>query len=291
MLQTFAAQQWNGDFADRLKQHATTSLESGQIIYFPTLAFDLMESERQFLTPNHSDPQAKNISYGPDTKKLWGVQQLTDRQHLQLKQMLHRFYTSAHSLIQTLLPQYAKTLTTGRTSFRPIQIHKRKISKRKDDTLLHIDAFPSAPNQGKRILRVFCNINPHAESRIWRVGESFENIAQQFLSKIKKPLPGSAAILRFLKITKSYRSLYDHYMLSLHDTMKADRHFQKNSPRQEIQFPPGSAWIAHTDCIPHAAMSGQYLLEQTFYYPVSAMQDEALSPLRILEKLVNRPLL
>jgi hypothetical protein len=37
-------------------------------------------------------------------------------------------------------------------------------------------------------------------------------------------------------------------------------------------------------------MGGQYALEQTFYLPVYAMSDPARSPLRVLERLVGRPL-
>jgi hypothetical protein len=40
----------------------------------------------------------------------------------------------------------------------------------------------------------------------------------------------------------------------------------------------------------HAALAGQFLLEQTFYLPVAAMQDERMAPLRILEQLYQRQL-
>jgi hypothetical protein len=43
--------------------------------------------------------------------------------------------------------------------------------------------------------------------------------------------------------------------------------------------------MAFTDQVSHAAMSGQYQLEQTFYLPVAAMIDESRSPLRVLERL------
>jgi hypothetical protein len=45
-----------------------------------------------------------------------------------------------------------------------------------------------------------------------------------------------------------------------------------------------------TDDVSHAAMRGQYVLEQTYYLPVNAMQDESKSPLRILENLLNQKL-
>ena len=48
--------------------------------------------------------------------------------------------------------------------------------------------------------------------------------------------------------------------------------------------------MAFTDQVSHAAMAGQYQLEQTFYLPVAAMIDESRSPLRILERLKSRRL-
>ena len=290
MLQTFEARQWNECFPESTKQQAVNCLENGQILYFPELAFSLTPDETYFLSPDHADPQAKNISYHAKDQKLWGVQRLADEQRMQLTSMLDRFSRYATQLIKTLLPLYSQHLTIARTSFRPVQISGRKTSPRKDDKRLHIDAFPSAPNQGQRILRVFANINPHGEDRVWRVGEPFERVAHRFLPGIQKPFPGKASALRFLRITKSYRTLYDHYMLEMHDKMKADDSYQQEAHQQEIHFPASSSWIVQTDHVSHAAMKGQHVLEQTFYLPLHAMQDEALSPIRMLEKMLGEKL-
>jgi hypothetical protein len=40
----------------------------------------------------------------------------------------------------------------------------------------------------------------------------------------------------------------------------------------------------------HAAVSGQFMLEQTIRLPVSALYDPARSPLAILERLTGRAL-
>lgn len=290
MLQTFDHQKWDDSFSDAAQQSATTQLEQGQILFFPQLTFSLTPEEQQFLTPQYADPRSKNISYHAISNKLWGVQQLTDRQHLQLKQMLDRFSRYALNLVRNALPHYDKNLLIGRTSYRPLQVSNRKSSYRKDDKRLHVDAFPSAPNQGKRILRVFSNINPQGEDRVWRVGEPFEQVAKKFLPQIPKPVPGAAHALRFLRVTKSYRTAYDHYMLHMHNQMKADEAYQQNAAQQEIRFPTGSSWIVQTDDVSHAAMQGQYLLEQTFYLPVDAMHDPNKSPLRILERLLDKKL-
>jgi hypothetical protein len=290
MLHSLTNHKWSDHYSDSVQNQALTSLENGRIIYFADLNFKLQADEQYFLSTQHVDPHAKNISYDSARNKLWGVRNLSDADHLKLKAMLERFTRAAKQLMSNLFPRYVPQLILGRTSFRPVQVSNRKTSYRKDDRRLHVDAFPSAPNQGKRILRVFCNINPQAEDRIWRVGEPFEQVAARFLSQLPKPLPGSAALLRALKITKSYRTPYDHYMLHLHDAMKADEDYQRTATQQEVRFPPGSSWIVQTDHVSHAAMSGQYVLEQTFYLPVTAMHEESLSPLRTLEMMLGQPL-
>lgn len=290
MLRTFTAQQWDEHFPDSAQQQAINSLEDGQILYFPELAFTLSTEEQTLLSPHCADPRAKNISYHAERRKLWGVQHLANKQHEQLTALLDRFSHHAFGLIKNLLPRYTQQLILARTSFRPIEISGRETSYRKDDKRLHVDAFPSTPNQGKRILRVFCNINAYGEDRLWRVGEAFEQVAQTFLPRCKKPIPGAAKLLQLLKITKSYRTAYDHYMLQIHDNMKADENYQLTAKQQQISFPPGSTWIVQTDHVSHAALKGQYVLEQTFYLPVKAMKDESKSPLRVLEKLLKRHL-
>ena len=64
-----------------------------------------------------------------------------------------------------LFPHYKGHLTRGNSSFRPSQVATRVTSWRKDDTRLHIDAFPSNPMHGTRLLRVFSNVNPSGQPR------------------------------------------------------------------------------------------------------------------------------
>jgi 3-deoxy-D-manno-oct-2-ulosonic acid (Kdo) hydroxylase len=289
MLESFNATAWTEPFSDLNQQRAINQLESGRILFFPELAFAMTDDEKKFLTPEYADPNSKNIGYNAEQNKLWGVKALHDGERVKLKSMLRRFAESSKALVRQLLPHYQQHLILGRTSFRPVQVSNRKTSYRKDDRRLHVDAFPSAPNQGKRILRVFCNINPQAD-RVWRIGEPFENVARRFAPKIPRPFPGSASLWRLLKITKSRRTPYDHYMLHMHDRMKEDESYQQSVSQQEVRFPPASTWIVQTDHVSHAAMQGQYLLEQTFYLPITAMQNPNLSPLRVLEKILDQKL-
>jgi hypothetical protein len=290
-LYTLTADDWNVTFASDTQKQATDALENGQIIFFQQLPFRLLAEEKLFLSPQYIDKTAKNISYQPDKGRLWGVKDLTDQQRLQLKCMLDRYARYTKRLIHNLFPHYIKDLDIARTSFRPVEVSGRITSYRKDDKRLHVDAFPSAPNQGKRIIRVFCNINPNHQHRVWRVGEPFAKVVDRFIEHIPKPVPGAAHFLRLLRITKSFRTAYDHYMLQLHDRMKQDEQYQQQALHEEISFPEGSTWIVQTDQVSHAALKGQYVLEQTFYLPVQAMLDPQRSPLHILQKKLNCSLL
>ncbi len=265
------------------------SLESGKVLYFPHLAFALKEPERRFLSPDCSDGKAKNVSYDPRDASIQGTR-FIDQDRNDLTAMISRFAVQARALIECLFPRYAPHLEQARTSYRPMPVERRVISISKDDSRLHVDAFASRPNRGKRILRVFTNINPDGQPRAWNIGELFENFAPRYYRRIAPQWPGSAWLLEHLGITKGKRSVYDHIMLHMHDRAKSDDHYQQNADKITFAFPPGSTWIMFSDRVLHAALSGQYLLEQTFNLPVSAMQDENRSPLRILEELYQRKL-
>jgi len=87
------------------------------------------------------------------------------------------------------------------------------------------------------------------------------------------------------------RGNIDHLMLQMHDAMKADMDYQKNGQQVHVEFPPGSSWICFSDQTPHAAMGGQFMLEQTFLLPVDKMQAPEHSPLKVLESIMNKTLI
>ena len=204
--------------------------------------------------------------------------------------MMERYASSSLTLMRQLLSPYASTVQQGRTSFRPVEVAGRETSWRKDDTRLHVDSFPSSPTGGRRILRLFTNVHPQGRTRTWRLGESFEGVARRYLPSLHRPMPGSCELLHLLRITKGRRTAYDHFMLQLHDRMKADTKYQAEVEQRTHEFPPGQTWLVFTDQVSHAAMAGQYLFEQTFYLPVAGMTDPAKSPLRVLERLMRREL-
>ena len=80
-------------------------------------------------------------------------------------------------------------------------------------------------------------------------------------------------------------------MLQLHDKMKADGHYQQYGQQLTQHFPAGSTWVCFSDQTPHAAMSGQFMLEQTFLMSVKDMQNPELSPLKTLQKITRQKLI
>jgi len=286
-LHSMDIQNWQPSVQPVLSNQLALALEQGKVLHLPELRFDLEDAEQIFYSPEWLSGKRKNISLeGNEVRGASGSPELLK----QMGSMIRRYSEQSASLINRLFPNYTKHLNKARTSFRPGVVEGPPPSWKKDDSRLHVDAFPSRPNHGERILRVFTNVNPAGVPRVWRVGEPFEDAAKRFLPQIPRQLPGSAKLLHALKITKSPRSEYDHIMLHLHDRMKADLDYQKNAPQQTVPFAPGSTWICFSDQVLHAAMSGQFMFEQTFHLPIAAQYHPELSPLQVLERLQGRKL-
>ncbi|STY29593.1 Protein of uncharacterised function (DUF2843) [Legionella wadsworthii] len=257
-------------------QKSIHSLEEGNILFFPDYCFTSVDSI--LLSENILDGSRKNVSYDIRNNKLSAFNKDIHGLDSILSPMMHGYAEFSYQLIQNVLPAYIPHLQWGRTSFRPAQIKGRASSKRKDDTRLHVDSFSASPVHGLRILRVFCNINPDNEPRVWNVGEPFQDVLNRFAPGIAPYNKIKAQVLKWIKATKTLRSPYDHYMLHLHDNMKLDDTYQANVDKKQINFPAKSTWIVFTDHVSHAALSGQHLLEQTFYLPVEKMSQPEFSP-------------
>jgi len=279
---------WGDAYEPSVTDGAVAALEGGRVLFLPRLAFELQANEGRFLDPA-TVHGGKNVSYNPANGKVGGTA-ATDGELEALRAMLARFSSMTDRLVRALLPAYASGIELGRTSLRPVEIAGRVTSWRADDTRLHVDAFPSMPTRGKRILRVFSNINPAGQPRVWKVGGSFGDVAQRFQPSLRPPVWGSHAAMLLVRMTKALRSPYDHYMLQLHDRMKADAEYQGRTDHSTHQFPSGSTWLVYTDQVPHAALSGVHQLEQTFYVPVACLRNEASAPVRVLEQLMARKL-
>lgn len=289
ILEDLPIDQWRGPFSASVQDRAQAALEAGKVVVCPRLSFAVAPAERRFLSAEVSGESRKNVSFDPRMRKLSNAT-LNPADSAELAAMMERFGASALQLLGDLVPAYAGKLVLARTSYRPHEIEGRVYSPRKDDRRLHVDAFPSRPLHGQRILRLFTNIAADGAPRCWSLGEPFDRFAQGFAPHLKPPLPGSAWMLEHLGVTKGRRSLYDHYMLSLHDLAKLDRRYRAHAPKTEVRFAPGTSWFCFTDQVLHSAQAGHVALEQTFYLPLEAMSAPLKAPLRVLEDMMGKAL-
>jgi hypothetical protein len=287
-LAAFELESWAGPFDDATQTSAQDALESGKVLYFPNLPFVLLADETGLLTDALSNGRAKNISRDPDGRIQGDT--ASPEESARLSAMMARFAAQSRDLVLGLFPTFAAGIDQARTSYRPVEIAGRIYSPRNDDKRLHVDAFPSRPQHGRRILRVFSNIHPKGGARVWNVGEPFEDVAKRYAAHARKPLPLEPWLFEILGVTRGRRTDYDYLMLGLHDGAKLDAQYQENSPQLEFSFPAGTTWLCFTDQTMHAALSGQFCLEQTFHLPIEALRFPERSPLRVLERLSGRTL-
>jgi hypothetical protein len=274
-----------------------TELEKGAILFFSEPPFDISLEDLRFLvslTPADSRLH-KNISYRPEQDMLRGFDDHVNE--ARVHQIVRHYALQVRDFISSFLAPYAGKFQMDYTSFRPLEEEGRELPLHKRNDLLHVDAFPSRPTRGGRILRVFTNVNP-AKDRVWVVGERFPELARKFadLAGLKKFAASSA--LRGLKSGLSRigvpipdRARYDEFMLHFHDWLKENSDFQSaREGKEQIQFPPMSTWLVFTDGVPHAALAGQFAMEQTFIIPVEALVTPEVAPIRVLERIAGRTL-
>ena len=203
------------------------------------------------------------------------------------------------TFLTQLLSPYAGKWRLDYASFRPFQEKGRQLRTRARNDLLHVDSFPTRPMHGSRILRFFTNINP-IESRFWLTTDPFEKLAKTYGGAPGMPFPKGitqSLVERLLRASKRIarkaglpillRSPYDVFMLNLHNYLKENEEFQKSCPKDHWEFPPNSCWAVYTDQVSHAAIAGQYALEQTLIIPQPALVRPEKSPLKVLEKLTG----
>ncbi|HWB13498.1 MAG TPA: Kdo hydroxylase family protein [Pirellulales bacterium] len=266
-------------------------LEEGKILYFPLSPFALSDSDTDVLLRQRQSNHRwhKNIAYRPLADRVTGF----DPKHVdaaRLHEVLRTFSRQALEFAARLLPAYASGWRLDYASFRPLEEKGRALRLHARNDLIHVDSFPKRPTHGDRILRIFMNINPHAE-RHWITGDPLDVLAREMGEEFSRQFlpPGRPAIWR--RLTKALRlvvrvdSPYDRAMRGIHQLMKESQAFQQSCRKHHSHFPPGSAWLVFTDAVPHAVVSGQYALEQTVIVPRSAMLLADKAPASVLERL------
>ncbi len=279
-------------------------LELGNILFFPKIPFDFPQDHLDFLLAQRQKGAAnrKNIAYKPQSDRITNYVQSSPEQGEKLLTIMRNYSGNVTHFLKQLAPPYASQWKLDYASFRPFQEKGRKLRIRARNDLLHVDAFPTRPMHGHRILRFFTNINP-VESRYWTTSLSFPELAKQFGGKALAFPKGFHSSLweNFTARTKktarqiglpiTLRSPYDAFMLNMHNFLKENREFQQNCPKDYWEFPPNSCWMVYTDLVSHAATAGQYALEQTLTIPPSAMVLKKTAPVDILETLTSEQMI
>ncbi len=274
-------------------------LERGNILFLPQTPFQLNAEDRQALLSIADVPGAhhKNVAYKPRAQKVTGLKGVSPQSRASVENALKTYSEWAIRFVAELLPSYAHGWQVDYASFRPVEEQNRDLPWKKRNDLIHTDAFPSRPTHGGLILRFFTNLNP-SEDRVWVVGRPFAAIAPEhampaglsrFAAQARSPLWQTWSSVRKLAHAVD-RSPYDRFMLTFHDYLKANTDFQKNCPKSQFRFPPGSSWMVFTDIVPHAVISGQYALEQTFIVSPETLSAREHAPISILESISGTPL-
>jgi hypothetical protein len=275
-------------------------LESGQILFFRELPYLLPAEDREFLlTQEWAELRLhKNISYRPGEDILKGVTGSAETVE-RLHSILRNYNAHVMEFLKNFLSPYAGKWILDFASFRPFEEERRGLPLHKRNDLLHVDAFPSRPTRGGRILRVFTNLNP-SKPRVWNVTGPFERLAREYAdaaglrqiaeddSTVSRTVQNWGAKLGFAGFG---RTPYDMFMLRFHDFLKENKAFQADSEKTPVHFPPLSTWVVFTDGVAHAAMSGQYAMEQTLLIPPEALVAPEHAPYRILETIAGCPLI
>jgi hypothetical protein len=288
---------WNGgiDSSERAR-HYCRELERGAILFFPVPPFDFPEAERKLLLSLRARDSRfhKNISYRPGSDILRGIEESENR--LQVHSIMRRYAAEIRRFVANFLTHYADKLQMDYASFRPLEEGSRDLPLHKRNDLLHVDSFPSRPTRGGRILRVFTNLNPE-KARVWMVAERFPKLAERYAEQAGLPnftrqsrvLEGLKKRLSRLALPVRDRAPYDRFMLHFHDWLKENSEFQKQTEGKErLEFPPPATWLVFTDGVPHAALSGQFAVEQTFIIPLGALLAPEVAPIRVLERISGR---
>lgn len=275
-------------------------LEEGNILFFAQTPFSLPESDRSFLLNVRQTSSAvhKNISYKPDRDRVHGLTP-GNADGEELLRIMRSYSQSVTNFVRQFLSPYRDRWHLDFASYRSIEEEDRDLPLQKRNDLLHVDSFPTRPSNGHRILRVFSNLNP-TQPRVWLTSDPFDLLVRKYGNPARlnhlaseSRSPWRHVNRRLIRLTRSLgiplvdRPLYDQFMLGFHHELKGNRDFQENCPKSRWEFPPGSTWLVFTDTVPHAVLSGQFALEQTFIIQRDALLLPHKAPYRVLEELTG----
>src|SRR5260370_6605048 len=271
-------------------------LEQGNILFFYNTPFEFPEEEREFLLGRKQTSAAvhKNIAYRPEEDRVTGLDKSDAHEATRLRSILGDYSRRAAQFLEKLLPPYAGKCKRDYASFRPIEERGRHARLRVRNDLPHVDAFPTRPTNGDRILRLFTNVNPD-QNRVWITSQTFDVLAPRFAEAIGLPQPQRKtklartlrSVARAAGLPATRRSPYDEFMHPRRNAMKEDADFQARCAKQRWEFPPNSTCIVFTASVSHAVLARQHALDQTFIGSHRSMVRPQKSPLAVLESIAG----
>jgi hypothetical protein len=271
------------------------ALEEGNILLLSEALFSIPDTDRDFLLAQRQSGGRfhKNIAYRPASDRMTGFAG-HGADAVRLRSVLRGYSRKALATLASLFPVYAKSWKVDYASFRPIEEEGRALPPRARNDRIHVDAFPTRPSNGDRILRFFTNIH-RDRPREWISGGTFERLAERYAvssgllrEAVRRAPPGIAGrVLRAIGLRRAVPSAYDGFMLRFHDYLKRSPEVQTSPALERFSFPPGSNWIVLTDMVSHAVLAGQYALEQTVIVDRRALSLPDKAPAAILERLAG----
>lgn len=256
-------------------------LEAGEIVRLPRDAIPTPTGEtRALLLASRCARLWKNINFAPATGRLRGAA----RNGAQLQRAMAEFSSTATRILASELPSLAASWSPDQATFRPIEEQGRRLPTVARNDLVHVDAFPGRPSHGRRILRLFVNVHPD-RPRVWRIGPSFAELLLRHGAAAGWDRPTPTRLRRWAEDRGWIRRRgdYDAFMLRFHDYLKA-ADAAGAIPTATHVFEPGAAWVAFTDAVAHAVVSGQHALEHSYFVDLDALRDPSLAPASLYAK-------
>ncbi len=267
---------------------AEQRLERGEILFWASAPFSLPEGDdRTFLLQQRrSGLGHKHISHNPRTGETTGFTRQSGEQAERLGSILANFSRCVTDWLGEALPRYRGGCEPDRATFRPEEEAIRRLRLNARNDLLHVDAFPTRPARGRRILRVYANLHP-TDPRIWATSEPLPRLLSRYSGRLRRNSVGwiqalGTNIRALLRPAQERHSPADLFMLRLHDALKRDVRFQQKGSRRLWHFPPGSVWLAMTDGFTYGELRGQYALEHSFFVSPGVLACPEIAPATLI---------
>src|ERR1041385_7383220 len=131
-------------------------VERGKILLLQPTPFHPAPEDAEFLRNcrQSSSKTHKNIAYKPEKGQVSGA---AEHDGLRLNEIMEKYSKGSLDFLTRLFPFYAPQWHVDYASFRPFEEQGRDLPLSKRNDLMHVDAFPTRPTHGGRILRAFTN--------------------------------------------------------------------------------------------------------------------------------------